>query len=69
MSALEINEQLLDEFSDALWLEDGLSRNTLENYCNDLRQFGVWLGECNGRTLSEASHFDLLQFLAYSYQV
>lgn len=69
MSVLEINEQLLDEFSDALWLEDGLSRNTLENYCNDLRQFGVWLGKCNGRTLIEANHSDLLQFLAYKVSI
>lgn len=69
MSVLEINEQLLDEFSDALWLEDGLSRNTLENYCNDLRQFGVWLGKCNGRALIEANHSDLLQFLAYKVSI
>jgi integrase/recombinase XerD len=30
---------LLDEFRDALWLEDGLSRNTLDSYRRDLRLF------------------------------
>ncbi|MEK7791961.1 MAG: site-specific integrase, partial [Pseudomonadota bacterium] len=41
MRAPELNTGLLDEFSDALWLEDGLSRNTLQSYCNDLRLFGA----------------------------
>ena len=43
MSAAELNAGLLDAFSDALWLEDGLSRNTLESYRSDLEQFGAWL--------------------------
>jgi len=29
-------DALLDEFCDALWLEDGLSKNTLESYRRDL---------------------------------
>ncbi len=28
--------RLIDEFCDALWLEDGLARNTLESYRRDL---------------------------------
>ena len=43
MSAPEPNAGLLDEFSDALWLEDGLSRNTLESYRSDLQKFAEWL--------------------------
>ncbi len=66
MRAPELNTGLLDEFSDALWLEDGLSRNTLQSYCNDLRLFGAWLGKQNqdSRMLTEATHSDLLEFLA-----
>ena len=37
------NTELLDEFSDALWLEDGLSRNTLDSYRRDLDKFADWL--------------------------
>ena len=37
------NAELLDEFFDSLWLEDGLSRNTLESYRRDLNKFAVWL--------------------------
>ena len=33
---------LVDAFFDALWLEDGLSKNTLEAYRRDLRLFSGW---------------------------
>ena len=33
----------IDSFIDALWLEDGLSSNTLAAYRRDLRLFGDWL--------------------------
>ena len=66
MSVAESDNALLDEFLDALWLEDGLSRNTLESYRSDLQQFGGWLAKnrtCNN-TLVFAAHSDLLAFLA-----
>jgi integrase/recombinase XerD len=67
MRASELNSGVLDEFSDALWLEDGLSCNTLESYRSDLQQFGEWLAkkrdEKNG--FLDASHSDLLAFLAH----
>jgi integrase/recombinase XerD len=67
MSTAELNAGLLDEFSDALWLEDGLSRNTLESYRSDLRQFSEWLAKkkWNDHVLTDATHADLLEFLAY----
>jgi site-specific recombinase XerD len=34
---------LLDAFCDALWLEDGLSRNTIAAYRADLEQLGAFL--------------------------
>ena len=37
------DQALLQRFRDALWLEDGLSRNTLEAYVRDLRQLSEWL--------------------------
>jgi len=69
MSAADLNAGLLDAFSDALWLEDGLSRNTLESYRSDLEQFGAWLTkhrhQDNG--LITATHSDLLAFIAYKF--
>ena len=41
------NRSLIDEFCDTVWLEDGLSRNTLEAYRRDLQLFAQWL-EKNG---------------------
>jgi integrase/recombinase XerD len=37
------NTALIDEFCDSLWLEDGLSKNTLEAYRRDMRLFARWL--------------------------
>ena len=37
------NLALIDEFCDSLWLEDGLSKNTLEAYRRDMRLFAKWL--------------------------
>ena len=67
MRASEVNWAVLDEFSDALWLEDGLSRNTLESYRSDLQQFGEWLARKRDEKNSvlDASHSDLLAFLAH----
>src|ERR1700758_4975824 len=33
----------IDAFCDALWLEHGLSRNTLDAYRRDLKLFSQWL--------------------------
>jgi integrase/recombinase XerD len=61
-------EALLDEFSDALWLEDGLARNTLDSYRRDLHQFAGWLWETRSLGLLEAGHADLLGYLAARFQ-
>lgn len=37
------NTHVLDEFLDNLWLQDGLSRNTLHSYRSDLEKFSRWL--------------------------
>jgi integrase/recombinase XerD len=56
---------LLDEFSDALWLEDGLSRNTLDSYRRDLNKFADWLQKQRGHGLLAATHADIQGFLAH----
>ncbi len=59
------NADLLDEFCDNLWLEDGLSRNTLDSYRRDLSKFSAWLLAHNGAMLMQASHADVQHYLAY----
>ncbi|MBP9712786.1 MAG: site-specific tyrosine recombinase XerD [Sterolibacterium sp.] len=38
-----VDEALIDQFADTLWLEDGLTKNTLAAYRSDLRLFAGWL--------------------------
>ncbi|MEW6690564.1 MAG: site-specific tyrosine recombinase XerD [Pseudomonadota bacterium] len=52
---------VLDAFCDALWLEDGLAKNTLASYRRDLRQLALFLQET---PLEKASEADLFAFLA-----
>ncbi|MES1981597.1 MAG: site-specific tyrosine recombinase XerD [Pseudomonadota bacterium] len=56
---------LLDEFCDSLWLEDGLARNTLESYRRDLRKFSIWLEKSGGRALAQTTPADIQGFLAH----
>ena len=61
------NAALLDEFCDTVWLEDGLSKNTLESYRRDLRQFADWL-QAQGRvSLLAAVEADLSGYFASRY--
>ena len=58
---------LLDEFCDHLWLEDGLSKNTLEAYRRDLALFGDWLARERSRGLLETREEDLSAYFAFRY--
>jgi integrase/recombinase XerD len=53
----------IDDFVDALWLEEGLSRNTLAAYRRDLEMYGQWL-HARGRGLDETSEADLNAYFA-----
>ena len=61
------DDDLLDPFCDALWLEDGLSRNTLDSYRRDLRLFAAWLLQTRGKSMLLAERADLLAYLAYKF--
>ena len=41
--ATAVNLQLIDEFCDNLWLEQGLAKNSLDAYRRDMRLFARWL--------------------------
>ncbi len=51
-------QALIDVFIDALWLEDGLSKNTLAAYRRDLTLYAVWL-EKRGQVLTDTVEADL----------
>lgn len=57
------DDDLIERFADALWMERGLSSNTLAAYQSDLRAFAVWLYRERRRGLIEAQRVDLLDYL------
>lgn len=64
---MSADDKLLDTFCDTLWLEDGLSRNTLDSYRRDLRQFSVWLDSKYRKTLIDAEHADIQAYLGHRF--
>lgn len=56
----------IDLFIDALWLEDGLSKNTLESYRLDLTAFAVWAFS-HGKQLLTIEKSDVQQYLAVKF--
>ena len=62
------NTALLDEFCDALWLEDGLARNTLESYRRDLNQFAAWQEQQYAKNLLQTEEAELLAYLSHQFE-
>ena len=56
---------LIDQFLDAVWVEQGLSENTLSAYSSDLRIFALWLAD---KSMLEVDTGDLSKFLACRYK-
>ncbi|MBI2751780.1 MAG: site-specific tyrosine recombinase XerD [Burkholderiales bacterium] len=53
----------IDAFIDALWLEEGLSKNTLAAYRRDLTLFAAWLA-AQGRNLDQTTEPDLQSYFS-----
>jgi integrase/recombinase XerD len=60
----ERDRRVIEAFADVLWLERGLSDNTLAAYRADLEAFTRWLAAERARSLCEARRSDLLEYLA-----
>jgi integrase/recombinase XerD len=67
MPAPPADTAAIDEFCDALWLEDGLARNTLDSYRRDLAQFAAWLEKRHRKQLPVATDADLQDYLGYLF--
>ena len=62
-----INDALIDRFSDALWLEDGLADLTLAAYRRDLKAFGDWLVKDRSSELIAVVPGDIEAYLAWRF--
>jgi len=67
--AIQKNQTILDEFIDRIWLEEGLARNTLDSYRQDLSQFAIWLEKDASKDLLEAEQFDIQRYLAFKFPI
>lgn len=54
---------VIDEFADGLWLQDGLSKNTLDAYRSDLSLFSIWLAQRHS-SLMAAEPDDIADYLS-----
>ena len=60
------SQSSIDGFIDALWLEDGLSKNTLAAYRRDLSLYAIWLGSKpqQGRPIDSTAESDLSRYFS-----
>jgi integrase/recombinase XerD len=65
MELLPASQAAIDAFIDALWLEDGLSNNTLQAYRRDLGLYCVSLGP---RSLDQTAEHDLQAYFAQQHK-
>ena len=56
------NSQQIEQFLDALWLEQGLSENTLAAYRSDLNKFAIFIAKT---PLFDVDEGIILEYLAY----
>ncbi len=61
-------QQIIETFIDHLWMENGLSENTLSAYRNDLAGFSLWL-EQNNHSLKKVDASIIQAYLAFNYSV
>ncbi len=58
------NSELIDAFLDAVWVEAGLSQNTLAAYGSDLALFAKWLKQ---GSLTDVTAADISAFMGFRY--
>ncbi len=62
MTSLQASAASIDHFIDALWIEDGLSKNTLEAYRRDLTLYAQWLAAAPGSALDDTRENHLREY-------
>ena len=62
-----MSTKIIDQFIDHLWLEDGLSKNTLNSYRFDLSIFMNWLVDTKKVEIFEVTESEIQEFLAFKF--
>jgi integrase/recombinase XerD len=61
---LDEDNLLIDEFINGLWMENGLSQNTLDAYRRDLAVYANWTAQGYGHSFIYSAKDDLYRFLS-----
>ena len=57
------NNNIIDNYCDSIWVEKGLSKNTIDSYASDLQQLEKWLS-AKSIDIKTCSEIDLNSYLA-----
>ena len=58
------HERVIEGFLDQIWMEKGLSDNSLAAYRLDLKTFAIWLAEARPTSsLTDVKRLDLLEYI------
>ena len=58
--------QILDAFIDTIWIEKGLSTNTLNSYKTDVEKYLNWISK-NALSYKNLTRSNILEYLAYLF--
>ena len=61
-----LNENIIEKYCDSIWIEKGLSKNTISSYSLDLKHLELWLLN-KGKSLISCSESDLNSYLAIKF--
>ena len=61
-----LNENIIEKYCDSIWIEKGLSKNTISSYSLDLKHLELWLLN-RGKNLISCSESDLNSYLAVKF--
>jgi integrase/recombinase XerD len=59
-----VPDSSIDAFIDAIWLEEGLAKNTLAAYRRDLTLYATWLEQEQSRALNSSTEHDIGHYFA-----
>ena len=56
-------DAIIENYCDAIWIEKGLSKNTIDSYASDIKLLSIWLSK-NTIDLLNCDEADLNSYLA-----
>ena len=61
-------DHLIESFLDSLYIEKGLSQNTVQSYKNDITSFALWVDESINLPLVRISKIDINKYIAHLFK-